>query len=121
MQEDRAYIQKLATLAVLGAASKNQMNELAAITRRQAETCARLACARGKIRYDDQEDVIQNATIKALAYLPRWDAARSSWLTYASRIAATCIADCQRVYEKDARLTEATYEIQALVYDNEHK
>ena len=119
MQEDRADIQKVATLAVFGAASPAQMERLAYVTRKQAETCARLACARGKIRYDDLEDVIQDATIKALAYLPRWNGGKSSWLTYASRIAATCIADCQRRYQRDARLADVTYEIQTLIY-NEH-
>ena len=117
MQDWKSNAQRLATLAALGTTTPEQKEELALITRKQAEICVRLAVARGKVRYDDAEDVVQDATLKALAYLRRWSAGKSSWLTYASRIASTCIADCQRAYQKDARLADVTYEIQTQIYN----
>ena len=91
----------LAMLANLGLASKDEVNELMEATVAKARTVARTALTRRRIRPDDFDDLIQEATIRAWKRIPQWEYERASWLTYAGLIADTMVRSYLRRYARE--------------------
>ena len=93
----------LATLAKLGLDTPAQREQLALDTLAVCRIVANKAIRKNHLRIDDLDDVVQEAALKALAYLPRWNPARSAWRTYVSVIAGSAVGQRRRQYHRDAR------------------
>ena len=93
----------LATLAKLGLANFAQREQLALDTLAVCRIVANKAVRKYHLRVDDVDDVVQDAALKALGYLDRWDAAKSAWRTYVAVIANSAVGQRRRQYQKDSR------------------
>lgn len=102
-----ADVDLMASMAMLGLATAEQLEELAKATMDTCAIVARIAVANRLIRHEDLDDVVQTATIKAFTWLPRWSLQRASWKTYVSVITRSVVADQGRNYQKYNNIVDA--------------
>lgn len=93
----------IATLAQLGLATPVQREQLALDTLAVCRIVAQAALRKKHLRIDDADDVVQEAAIRALGRLDKWNPAKSAWRTYAGIIAASAVGQMRRQYKKDSR------------------
>ena len=94
----------LATLAKLGLDTPAQREQLALDTLAVCKIVAQAAVRKRHLRIDDLQDVVQEAAIRALGRLDKWNPAKSAWRTYAGVVAKSAVGQMRRQYQKDSRL-----------------
>lgn len=93
MGEESETIELLAAAVQEGGATAEEVDRLWALTADVARTVLRRAVMRGKLPAGDLEDIMQDALMRGLRYLQRWNARKGRWSTYFSHIVWSALGE----------------------------